>query len=109
MEWVVRGMMVSENTPENETVAATGTVQANTTSESGSTASGPDVGVGATTASDAAAKSREALRDYLAAPKLLQPCPFVTNDTTDLPQFTVAGCRAIETIAETSTGACFFK
>lgn len=109
MEWVVRGMSVTEAaSADNETVktpAATGS-SANTSSESvsGATSDSDSPATAADTNSDSAAISREALRDYLAAPKLLNPCPFVTNDTTDLPQFTVAGCRAIETIAETSTG-----
>lgn len=109
MEWVVRGMSVTEAaSADNETVktpAATGS-SANTSSESvsGATSDSDSPANVADTNSDSAAISREALRDYLAAPKLLDPCPFVTNDTTDLPQFTVAGCRAIETIAETSTG-----
>ena len=101
MEWVVRGISVAENAPENETATATNTVESNSShTTSGSAATG--------SAADASATSREALRDYLAAPKLLHPCPFVTNDTTDLPQFTLAGCRAIETIAETSTGAYLY-
>ena len=107
MEWVVRGMSVAENTPYNETATATNTVESNSSyTTSKSAATGSDFGASATgSGADSAASSREALRDYLAAPKLLHPCPFVTNDTTDLPQFTLAGCRAIETIAETSTGA----